>query len=877
MIGETLGPYQIVAKLGAGGMGEVYRARDSRLDRHVALKLLPDELASDPERLIRFEREAKAASALNHPAIVTIYEVGTTGRQPWISMELVEGDTLRAMLASGPLPLRRTLAIVAQLADGLAKAHDAGIVHRDLKPENVMVTGDGFAKILDFGLARLNDASDVAVTRPTVGTRPGAVMGTLAYMSPEQASGAVVDFRSDQFSFGAVLYEMLTGERAFERWSSVDTLSAILRDDPRPMGELNVTIPPPVRWIVERCVEKRAADRYGSTRDLARDLANARDHLSEMSAAPVVAPDDTSRGVPTRTIWREAIPWALAVVLPLATAGVLLRRAPTDETPRIASALRFTLAAPENGVIGKGKFAVSPDGRRLALVVTEKEATRLWVRPLDSLAWQALAGTDGATDPFWSRDGVTIGFFAGDKLKRVAASGGEVRTICDSDGEGLGGAWGSDDVIVLGQQTGLHRVQAAGGTPVRLTSVAARAGDVDFWPTFLPDGRSFLFQRLGGERTGIYLAALDATEPVLLKQFSTRVTSLGFTEPNFILFVDDGTLKAQALNAERTRLADDVIRVADNVYTDPPSTSFSVSAGGLLAYWTGRQDITELTWVRRDGTPSGLPIARGAFSSFALSRNGRYLVVGRNDTTPASVWTFDLERGSSSRLTFDDYAQVPIFSPDASRVAFGSARGNPPNIYTTTVGAAHQSDRLTHSALVEFPADWSPDGQHLLFTRLDPKTGYDLWAVPMSGERVARPVLNSAFAESEAAVSPNGRWLAYTSDETGRLQVYVTTFPIPGERWPVSTAGGLSPAWSADGRELFYRDKQRIMSVAITSASRFEAAVPKVLFELQGLPPEQEQQPFRVAPDGRFLVNMVVERISPPLTVVTDWRAGLVK
>jgi hypothetical protein len=624
-------------------------------------------------------------------------------------------------------------------------------------------------------------------------------------------------------------------------------------------------------------VEKRATDRYGSTRDLARDLANARDHLSEMTATASVATIDNRRAFVGRS-WREAVAWALAVVLPLVTAGLLLRRAPIAASPQTPPALRFTLPAPENGAIEKGKFAVSGDGRRIALVVTEKDrSSRLWVRALDSLAWQALAGTDGAIDPFWSPDGTTIGFFASDQLKRVPATGGEVRTICEVAGEGLGGAWARDDIIVFGQQTGLHRVAASGGTPSKVTSVAAGADDVDFWPIYLPDGRSFLFYRLGGERTGIYLATLDSAAPVFLKRLATKVTFLGFTEPNFILFVEDGTLKAQALNTERTSMADDVIRIADNVYTDPPSTSFSVSARGLLVYWTGRQDITELKWVRRDGTPSGDAIGRGAFTSFALSRSGRYLAVGRDDAAPSSIWTYDLERGSSRRLTFDDYAQNPAWSPDATRVAFGSARGSPPNLYTSTIGGAQQSERLTRSALVDFPADWSPDGEYLLFTRLDAKGGLDLWALPMTGERIAKPLLNTAFTEAEAAVSPDGRWLAYTSDETGRWQVYVTTFPTAGERWPVSTAAGLSPAWSADGRELFYRDKQRIIAVAIKSGAGFEAGVPKVLFEVEGLPREAEQQPFRVARDGRFLINVVVERTSPPLTVVSDWRAGLVK
>jgi serine/threonine protein kinase len=493
--GTRLGPYQIEAALGAGGMGVVDKARDTRLDRAVALNLLPADVAGDPERLARFEREARAASALNHPAIVTIYDIGSADTQPWISMELVAGQTLRQLLDSGALPVRRTLMIAAQVADGLAKAHDAGIVHRDLKPENVMVTDDGFAKILDFGLARLTGPESHAetITRPG-DTRPGTVMGTLAYMSPEQASGAVVDFRSDQFSFGAVLYELLTGTRAFERPSSMDTLSAVLRDDPPPLGNVNATIPTPVRWIVERTLEKRAVDRYASTLDLARDLAKARDHLSELSAVDATP----AEGVRHRkgVAWREGIAWVLAGALALATASLFFQRTVNPNDRQLRAITRFALSAPENTRIYAGNqpaFDVSPDGRRLVLVAEDDNGRRhLWVRTLDSLNWQRLAGTEDALDPFWSPNSAEIGFFTADKVKRVGATGGDVRTICDRL-EAIGGAWSPDDTILIGVQNGIHRVAAAGGIPTRLSPTT------DFWPHFLPDGNHYLFFSAVGE------------------------------------------------------------------------------------------------------------------------------------------------------------------------------------------------------------------------------------------------------------------------------------------------------------------------------------------------------------------------------------------
>ena len=402
MTGKTIGPYEILVPLGAGGMGEVYKARDTRLDRLVALKLLPSDVATDPERLARFEREARAASALNHPAIVTIYDVGSTEAQPWISMELVAGKTLRQLLEGGPLPLRRALTIAAQIAEGLAKAHEAGIVHRDLKPENVMVSDDGFAKILDFGLARLNDREAVpeAATRLAGDTRPGTVLGTLAYMSPEQASGAVVDFRADQFSFGAVLYEMLTGRRAFEGTSSMATLSAILRDEPTPLGQFDASIPTPVRWIVERTLEKPPGDRYGSTRDLARDLAKARDHVSELTSGARGLSDMTPRLAPRR---REYALWTAAVLLAMAAVVALWTRPRATSPEPLRPPIRFSLAPPDGTTIHPGNqppFELSPDGRHLVAVLVDRQGTRsLWVRGLDSLSWRQLAGTDGAIDP----------------------------------------------------------------------------------------------------------------------------------------------------------------------------------------------------------------------------------------------------------------------------------------------------------------------------------------------------------------------------------------------------------------------------------------------------------------------------------------------
>ena len=878
--GTRLGPYEILAPLGAGGMGEVYKARDTRLDRLVALKLLPSDVATDPDRLARFEREARAASALSHPAIVTIYDIGSTEAQPWISMELVAGKTLRQLLEGGPLPLRRALTIAAQIAEGLAKAHEAGIVHRDLKPENVMVSDDGFAKILDFGLARLNDREAVpeAATRLAGDTRPGTVLGTLAYMSPEQASGAVVDFRTDQFSFGAVLYEMLTGRRAFDGASSMATLSAILRDDPTPLGQFDASIPTPVRWIVERTLEKPPGDRYGSTRDLARDLAKARDHMSELTSGARGLSGTTPRLAPRR---REYALWAAAALLAMAVVALWTRPPATSSEPR-RPPIRFSLAPPDGTTIHPGNqppFELSPDGRQLVAVLVDRKGTRsLWLRALDSLSWRQLPGTDGAIDPFWSPDGGQIGFFKDNRLQRVPSSGGDVQTICEAPSS-IGGTWNADGVILLAIQRGLHRVPAAGGAPSRLTFEQARDNEVNLWPTFLPDGRQFLFVVLGGDSTGIYLGSIDSPSRTLLKRFPTRdVTVLGYSDPHFILFVRDRTLMAQQLDLANKTLIGEAIRIAEDVDQNAPSTAFSVSRAGVLAYWSGSRAISELTWVDRDGTNARSVGVRGAMVNIAISRDGGRLAIDRMDSVPPSIWTLDLARGgATSRVTSGDYSMSPVWSPDATQLAFGSARQGPPNLYTTTIDRSRPDARLTESQLVEFPFDWSPDGRFLVFGRQDPSTGYDIWVLPLSGDRTPRSFLTTPFAEWEGRVSPDGRWLAYSSSESGRTEVYVAKFPEYGDPQLVSTAGGNLPAWRADGRELYYRDEGRIMAVSVTTDGRFQAGVPRLLFDDPGMVSQNEPIGYAVGRDGRFLLNRFVERTSPPLTVVSDWRVGLVK
>jgi serine/threonine protein kinase len=876
VIGRMLGPYQVLSKLGEGGMGEVYRARDTRLDRFVALKLLPAAVATDPDRLSRFEREARAASALNHPAIVTIYDIGSADLQSWISMELVDGQTLRDLLANGPLPLRRALTLAAQIADGLAKAHDAGIVHRDLKPENVMVTADGFAKVLDFGLAHLamrEAEADFATRTAAADTRPGTVLGTLAYMSPEQASGAPVDFRSDQFSFGAVFYEMLTGQRAFAKASSIDTLSAVLRDDPAPITELSPAVPAPVRWIVQRMAEKQPADRYASTRDLARDLANARDHLSEMSSSPgAIAPD--AQHPRATTTMRERLAWTVAAVLAIATASlVIFPRRPSEP---VRSSVRFQLAPPENVSIEASNqvpFELSPDGRRVALLGVDRTGTRsIWVRSLDSLTWQRLNGTEGALDPFWSPDSREIGFFTKGKVLRVLATGGDVQTIC-SGLDALGGTWSRDGVVLFRDQSGLYRVSAGGGSPVPVTTNLSD-GRVALWPHFLPDGRQFVVLVIGGNDGGVFLGSLDSPSLTKVKPIGMNdLTVLGFTEPDYLLFVQDRILMAQRLDVTNRTLVGDVIRVAEGIDMNAPSSAFSVSPNGALAYWAGSRETSELRWVDRQGKPLGGTGVRGVFSNFSITADTGRVAIDRFDTNPFSIWSVDVARGgATTQVTSDFFSASPVWSPDGTQIIYGGARDGPPNLWLTRLDRSSPVERLTRSEIVEFPLDWTRDGKFAVYFRQDPKTGSDLWVLPMTGDRTPHPIVNTPFKEADGRVSPDGRWMGYLSNESGRNEVYVTRFPTGGERWKVSTNGGERPTWRRDGRELFYREGSRLMAVPVSAGPEFVAGTPASLFE--GLRTDGPLS-YDAASDGRFLVSRLVERAAAPLTIVTDWRVGV--
>jgi serine/threonine protein kinase len=870
--GTSIGPYEIRGLLGSGGMGEVHLAHDSRLGRDVAIKVLPAAFATDPARMRRFEQEARAASGLNHPAIVTVHDIGSSDSHPFLCMELIDGETLRQLIEDGPLPVRRVLTIGAQVADGLAKAHEAGIIHRDLKPENVMVTRDGFAKILDFGLAKLVEhARHEADTVAKPLTNPGTLLGTTSYMSPEQAMGREADARSDQFSLGAVLYELITGRRAFDKPSTVETLSSIVRDEVAPIRDHQPSTPTPVAWIIERCLEKDPNDRYASTRDLARDLATARDRLSELTGRA-----DTGVVQPPRRFGvRQIAAWAAAAVL--AAAALMINNARSSATR--ADVIRFTLNPPANAqfvsAFAGPPFALSPDGRHLVFMAESGGQRSLWIQSFDSLQARPLPDTDEALGPFWSPDGKQLGFFTPTALKRIAIDGVESKVIADAHGGGGGGTWNPDGVIVFasGVDVGLSRVSAEGGPVAELTRLDISHNEAaHLSPVFLGDGKHFAFRILGPENAGIYVASLDSPTPIRL---AADESMLGYGAGH-LFFERGGTLMAHRIDGAGLKLEGEAIRVANDVENGPLSAGFSVSNNGTIVHWPGALVRSQPTWVSRTGTVLGTVGPPAAYEGVALSPDASEVAVDRFDAEPAVV-RLDMRGAITSVVSGTPYQSTPVWRPDGSGLVYTAAIDTPPNLFLKRFDREGSDTRLFFDRLQCFPQSFSPDGRWLTYVTITPETRHDIWLLDMSGAPgpdgyPRRPLLASRFYESYSKISPDGRWLAYISDESGRLNVYVAPLAQPGLKRSVSTNGGRFPVWSRDGRELYYLGSSQIMAVPISTGDSLRLGTATALFEANiaggtlGV-----ATPYDVAPDGRFIVNRFVERTAPPATVIVNW------
>jgi serine/threonine protein kinase/Tol biopolymer transport system component len=881
-VGTRLGPYEIQSLLGAGGMGEVYKGRDTRLDRTVAIKILPEALAADPQFRERFDREARTISRLDHPHICALYDIGEQDGRAYLVMQHLEGETLELRLERGPLPLNEALIYATQIAEALATAHRVGIVHRDLKPGNVMLTKAG-TKLLDFGLAKASAGAigagggSILPTTPPHLTAQGTILGTFQYMAPEQAEGQDANARTDIFAFGCVLYEMLTGQKAFEGKTQAGLIGAIMHAEPAPVAARQPLVPRALDRVLRKCLAKDPDARWQTARDLHDELTWIADE-SVSSSPPTPFPASVFRP-------RERVAWLLAAVaLTAVVAGAVweLRRSPVH-----LSVMRFEVPTPASSDLTS--FALSPDGDALVFVAAADGAAKLWVRRLDHTTAIPLAGTEGASFPFWSPDGHAIGFFADSKLKRVDVAGGTPQVLAEAP-NGRGGTWSDDGVILFSPtntavpRTVLMRVSAAGGTATPATRLAA--GQVNHrWPQFLPDGRRFLFLSAFGppDANGVYLGSLDGREPIRL--LPTESAAL-FAPPNTLLVVRQRVLRAMQFDPDRGTSGGEDVPVADAVGTDETllRSALSVSRTGVLAYRpTGGGQRRQLVWVDRTGAqlePIGPP-DDNALGDPGIDPSGRRLVVSRFLGGKGDVWLMDPHRGAATRLTFDPaLATNPTWSADGRRVFFLSTRGGGTSLFEKPVAGPGGEQLILRDG--GMPLSASPDGRFVLYTRTGSSTGNDVWALPLAGDdRKPFPVLQTTADERAAEFSPDGRWIAYESNESGRFEIYIRSFPAAGETLEVSTTGGTQPQWRHDEKELYYIALDaRLMAVSVTASpdgQTLYAGAPVPLFPTRlasgvGLAPGRLQ--YAVAADGRFLLNTVVGELSaPPITLVLNWTA----
>jgi serine/threonine protein kinase len=875
----TISHYRILAKIGEGGMGEVYRARDARLDREVAIKVLPASFASAEERLRRFEQEARATSALNHPNILTIYDIGTQDGAPYIVSELLEGEELRDQLNEGPLPQRKAIDYARQIASGLSAAHERGIVHRDLKPENIFVTREGRVKILDFGLAKLKPmraVGEVGSELPTKKalTDPGTVMGTVGYMSPEQVRGQETDHRTDIFSFGAILYEMLSGRRAFHSDTMAETMTAILREEPEELTETNTKINPALEKIVQRCLEKKPERRFRST----SDLGFALEALSTPSGSRLEATAFSPVAGQSAVAWQR---WkwaaiALAAVALVVLGWLALRPQPSSGDMPVTW---LEIGPPHERFAVYPAPAISPDGRQIAFWAPDETGKDgLWVRSLDSPTARLLPGTTGysfGVPPFWSPDGRSLGFFVDGRLKRIDLAGGTPLTLANA-AEPRGGSWSADGVIIFVPAAAqpVHRVPASGGeaTPLPLAPIQS----ADFvWPHLLPDGRHFLVTIRG---SGIYVATLDAQEARQISKVESRAEYAG----GYLFFGQTGSLFAQAFDEKRLALSGEPVRVVESLgfsFLDLSAFAFSVSSGGTLVYWSGTAlPITQLTWFSRRAERLDTLGEPGEYGGFDLSPTGQQLVLERHDAVinEMNLWLMDATTGVGSKFTSGPSqalwkAGTPVWSPTGDRVFF-----------VTFPGLASQPLRGGDAEKLFEDFGWlmdvSPDGHYALFQKNDPVTGLDLWLYPLIGDKTPGPYLVTKNSEGgEARFSPDGRWIVYVSGESGGVEVYVNSFPEPGRPVRVSTKGGVRPEWRSDGKEIYYIWNKKLFAAAVNGGGAiFQASSPQPLFPINESYIGYRTHYHASADGSKFLVNSRVEDTEPRvLHVLLNWQAAL--
>ena len=882
--GTRLGRYEIRSKLGEGGMGEVYRACDSGLNREVAIKVLPAAFAQDPERLGRFKREAQVLASFNHPNIAAIHGLEDSNGEIALVMELVEGPTLADRLSAGPIPLDEIVAIAKQIAEALEIAHERGIIHRDLKPANVKVTRDGTVKVLDFGLAKVfedeSPANDLSHS-PTLikGTQAGVILGTAAYMSPEQAKGKAVDKRSDIWSFGCVLFELLTSKQCFSGETLTDVLAAVVRAEPDWDALPNGT-PGAIRRLLRRCLTRESKQRL-------RDIGEARIILSDPHGEETEAEAGRALTAPPQLLWKRSIPWAIVLFFAAGLTAMTLMY--VSRAPKAQALLRSSINLPAGFSLDRNNssLALSPEGQRLVFAAAgdDGKGQQLWLRSLDSLTIQPLAGTNGATYPFWSPDGRYVGFFADQKLKKTEISSGTVQTLCDAV-DGRGASWSRKDVIVFAPQAigPLFEVSAAGGTPVQLTSVKS-TDETNRNPHFLPNGERLLFfsglATNSDNENGIYSIDLATRKLALI----ARENSEGiYVEPGYLVFVRNGNLMAQPFDADHLRLNGQAVPIAEHVLYNPDryTGAYSLSDNGLLVFLSRSSVVkSQLTWFEIDGRKLETVGEPAAILSISISPDGKRALAQVQGNPADSLWMYDLNRGITRRFTGGSEAfSGPAWSPDGRLVSYASQSRF---LFLQASDAISEAQKLQSGQNTSVVNGWSADGRMVVFGSQTSQGG-DLWIQSLEGDKKAYPFLITPANEIEGTVSPDGRWIAFASDETGRYELYVTSFPSPGGKRQISSDGADAPQWINDGRELAYINAERKLVIVDVDARgpEFGISQSKVLFGGKPLParphdPDNWDVPVYLTADGkRILLPVAVGTDSSrPVDLVTNWTAAL--
>jgi eukaryotic-like serine/threonine-protein kinase len=864
MIGTKVAHYEITTHIGSGGMGDVYQATDSKLGRSVAIKFLPEAFSHDTERVARFQREARILASLNHPNIAAIHGLEEIDSRYFLVMELVQGETLADRIKRGAIPIEEALPIAKQVAEALEEAHEKGIIHRDLKPANIKITPDGKVKVLDFGLAK---AYETETSKPNLSQSPtisvaatnaGVILGTAAYMSPEQARGTAVDKRSDLWAFGVVLYEMFAGVQLFDGATVSDTLAQVLMKEPD-WDALPAKTHGTIRRLLRRCLEKDRRRRLP-------DAGAARLEIEDAMATPSAEATTIPRGGSGRMAWIVAAAAILAAAGLAVPAFRYLREAPPPE-------MRVDITTPKT--TDPISFALSPDGRKIVFAASgDAGASRLWLKPLDSVTAQPLVGTEGASYPFWSPDSASIGFFADLKLKRIDIVGGALQVLANANNP-RGGSWNRDGTILFAATAvgPLLKLAATGGEPVAVTRrETGQTGHV--FPQFLPDGRHFIYFVLGSQGQGVYAGSLDGGSS---KRLANADTPAVVSPSGFLLFARQTALFAQVFDSERQELSGNPFPVAEQV------AGFSATSG-IVAYRSGAAGgPRQLMWLDRSGKSAGTIGAPDAsLSEVELSPDGKRVALHRAVNGNIDIWLIDAVRGVPTRFTFDAAPdQRPVWSADGSRVAFDSIRKGVINLYWKLSSGAGADELLLETDQNKSANDWSFDGRFLLFRSTDPRTGIDLWVLPVFGDKKPFPFLKTSFDERNGQFSPDGKWIAYQSDESGRFEIYVQPFPVQGGKFQISTNGGAQVRWNKNGKEIFYVSLDSKMMAAPVKLSldgqSLETGTPIVLFPVRiaGGPLQGSQkQQYAVSSDGqRFLVNLALDDdTTSPITMILNWR-----